>query len=224
MSFDREIFFIRETNLADALGLNYEYKFEEFLEIIDYLVEYGENNIRLKEWVHFIVERRVNNQPIRVFSMEGALAATKYFDLEQIITKGSVKNVLNFIEEYRINKIDAEVCKAIGNNSSSLVLRYGRHWLSQKDVVNIFKTNYKRLKTALHNIQNSELPMQRDVDFCDYESTRFFSLSGLEKISQELSIKLRNEERREYCERVNEVAPPTIEGLAGCISVLQKYC
>jgi hypothetical protein len=47
-----------------------------------------------------------------------------------------------------------------------------------------------------------------------YESIFFFSLSGLEKLSIELSVSLRSEERREYCKRVAEVAPPVLEFLA----------
>ncbi|MDT9237318.1 MAG: hypothetical protein P5685_00190 [Limnospira sp. PMC 1261.20] len=56
--------------------------------------------------------------------------------------------------------------------------------------------------------------MRINIDFEDYDGLRFFSLSGLEKLSIELSLKLRSEERRDYCKRVREVAPPVLKFLA----------
>jgi len=47
-----------------------------------------------------------------------------------------------------------------------------------------------------------------------YGDTNFFSLSGLAKLSIELSLKLRSEERRDYCGRVTEVAPPVLKFLS----------
>ncbi|WP_242541420.1 hypothetical protein [Phormidium pseudopriestleyi] len=50
----------------------------------------------------------------------------------------------------------------------------------------------------------------------------FFSLSGLEKLSIELSLNLRSEQRRAYCRRVSEVAPPVLEFLAIAPSPTQE--
>ncbi|MDT9176135.1 MAG: hypothetical protein P5702_00555 [Limnospira sp. PMC 1291.21] len=75
-------------------------------------------------------------------------------------------------------------------------------------------TTSSRLIRAFGDIQRSDFPMRINIDFEDYDGLRFFSLSGLEKLSIELSLKLRSEERRDYCKRVREVAPPVLKFLA----------
>lgn len=213
MPFDREVFYIEERNLADALDLNPQ----GLDEIIDFLQASTDESIRLKEWLHFVVQNYVNKQqPIRIFSREGALAIASYLDLRGNATQISLKRVMvmALLDKYTTNKRDAKIRRILYNNSSSLAFRNQRHWLNQADVVRIFMTTSSRLNQAFRDIQRSDSPMRMNIDFENYEGMRFFSLSGLEKISKELSLKLRSEERRAYCNRVSEVAPPVVKFLA----------
>lgn len=213
MPFAREVFYIEEGKLAEALDLEQR----EFDEIASFLEKSTDEDIRLKEWLHFVVQGYVNKQPIRIFSREGAIALASYLDSHGETTKisvTSVTRVFSLFERYRITKIDGRILRLVYENSSSLVLKNSRHWLSREDVAHIFLTSILRLNQAFKDIQKSDFPMRIGLDFENYEDTTFFSLSGLEKLSMELSLKLRSEERREYCSRVREVAPPVLEFLS----------
>lgn len=211
MPFDREVFYIEEGSLAEALDLGQR----GFDEMVNSLEASLDENIRLKEWLHFVVQGYINKQqPVRIFSREGAIAVASYLDLYGETTKPPLERVISLLEQYRINQIDGRVRQTVYENSSSLVLRNQRHWLSRVDVVRIFITSLPRLNKAFQDIQRSDFPMRISVDFENYEDTTFFSLSGLEKLSIELSLTLRSEERRDYCRRVREVAPPVLEFLS----------
>jgi hypothetical protein len=211
MPFDRKVFYIEEGKLAEAFDLEQR----EFDEIVSSLETSTDEDIRLKEWLHFVVQGYVNKQqPIRIFSREGAIAIASYLDSYGETTKISITRVFLLFERYRITKIDGRILRSVYENSSSLVLRNSRHWLSRVDVARIFLTSIPRLNKALKDIQKSDFPMRIGLDFENYGDTTFFSLSGLEKLSMELSLKLRSEERREYCSRVREVAPPVLEFLS----------
>ncbi|MDY7051130.1 hypothetical protein [Limnospira fusiformis] len=212
MPFDKEVFYIEEIKLAEALGLNQQ----ELDEIVDSLQASADESIQLKEWLHFVIQNYVTQQqPIRIFSREGALAIANYLDLRGDATKISPNGVIALLEQYNLNKIDAKIRRAVYENSSSLVSKNQRHWLSRKDVVKIFMTTSTQLRRAFGNIQRSDFPMEKNIDFAENDDgLTLFSLSGLEKLSIELSLKLRSKERRDYCKRVREVAPPVLKFLA----------
>ena len=218
MSFDREIFYIEESSLAKAFGLDQR----RFDEIVEFLESSSDENIRLKEWVHFIIQGYINKQyAIRIFSREGVISVASYLDINGVVNETILNTVFALLKRYHINQIDARVRRTVYENSSSLALRRQRHWLSHEDVVKIFKTSTSRLNAAFQSIQKSDNPMIIDEDFENWEQV-YFSLSGLEKLSVELSISLRSEERREYCERVREVAPPVIQFIALAPSPSEK--
>lgn len=211
MSFDREFFYIEEEKLSQALELT-QRKFDEKCE---QLIDSSDDSIRLQEWVHYIIQGTVNKQIIRIFSREGAIAIADYLDREGKVNKNALNQVFALFEEYRIDQIDSIVRRSVYENSSSLVVKRQRHWLNIEDVVNIFKSTKSRLRKAFDSIQVSDDPMIINVDFENIDIDQvYFSLSGLEKLSVELSLNLRSQERREYCMRVKEIAPPVVEFLA----------
>ncbi len=214
MSFDRKNFYIEEHSLATAFGLEQR----NFDNIVNSLEASSDENIRLKECLHFVVQAYINKQyPIRIFSREGAIAIASYLDLNGLrgeVTEFTLNTLFALLERYRINQIDREVRQAVYENSSSLTLSNQRHWLSREDVVKVFKTNGSKLDKAFQSIQRCDSPMRINEDFESRESSYYFSLSGLEKLSMELSISLQSEQRREYCERVREVVPPVLTFLA----------
>ncbi len=208
MIFDREVFYIEEGRLAEALGLEQKY----FDERVEFLESSFNEDILIKEWVHFVI---INKKLlVRIFSREGAIAVANYLDTCGEVTDTALNKVFALLEEYRVNQIDTNVLQTVYENYSSLTLKNQRHWLNRDDVVKIFKTNSSRLDVAFQSIQRSDNPMKIDEDFENQERGYYFSLSGLEKLSLEMSVNLRSEERREYCRRVREVAPPTLKHLA----------
>ncbi|MBE9233150.1 hypothetical protein IQ231_16075 [Cuspidothrix issatschenkoi LEGE 03284] len=165
MSFDREIFYIEEEKLSQALELT-QRKFDEKCE---QLIDSSDDRIRLQEWVHYIIQGTVNKQIIRIFSREGAIAIAKYLDMEGKVNTNSLNKVFSLFEEYRINQIDTIVRRSVYENSSSLVVKRQRHWLNIEDVVNIFKSNKYRIREAFNSIQVSDDPMIINVDFENIE-------------------------------------------------------
>ncbi|MEM9541876.1 MAG: hypothetical protein AAGA60_20565 [Cyanobacteria bacterium P01_E01_bin.42] len=211
MTFDREIFYIEENKLAEA----FERSQKEFDELVDFLISSSEEKNYLREWIHFVVQGYINKQQaIRIFSREGAIAIANYIDLQGEATDTALHTVFALLDRYRLDRIDNNIRRSVYENSSSLTFKNQRHWLDRQDIVKIFKTTRSRLDEAFRNIQRSEYAMKITEDFDNREETDYFSLSGLEKLSVELSISLRSQERQEYCNRVREVAPPVIEFLA----------
>lgn len=208
MIFDREIFYIDEGKLADAFNLE-----QRSFDALVAALELVSDDEQLKESVHFVVQGYIRNQPIRIFSREGAIAIANFLDLRGEATEDSLNQVFALLEQYRLDQIDGKIRRTVYENCSSLLLRNQRHWLSREDVIKILSTNRNTLDRAFQTIQRSDNPMQIDADF-ENQQEFYFSLSGLEKLSIGLSINLRSKERREYCERVRQVAPPVLEFLA----------
>lgn len=207
MVFSRENFYIEEEKLVKALELT----LKEFDDFVDVLISVERT---LHESVHFIVQYHIAKKPMKLFSREGAIAITRSLEKEGIVNDATIESVLRLVEQYRIEQIDTKVRHSIYEHSSSLLVKNQRHWLSYQDVVKIFRTKVSRLTSAMDSIRRSDNPMIFDEDTTQIEGVPHFSLSGLEKLSIELSLSLRSQERREYCERVREVAPPVLEFLA----------
>lgn len=210
MALQRDIFYIEEQKLAQALGL----KLKKFDDFVEKLLQSNSEEPIIQESVHFIIQNYIAKQPIRIFSREGALAITRSLEEEGIVNDATLKSILALIEQYRIEQIDTKVRRSIYTNSSSLRLKNQRHWLSLQDVVKIFQTNVKRIDLAMDSIKRSANPIILDEDITKIEQVTYFSLPGLEKLSIELSLTLRSQERRLYCERVGEVARPVLKYLA----------
>ena len=207
MVIERDIFYIEEKKLVEALELT----LKEFDDFVERLISV---DLILQESLHFIVQNYIAEKPIRLFSREGAIAITRSLEKEGIVNDATIESVLILVEQYRIEQIDNKVRRSIYEHSSSLLVKNQRHWLSYRDVVKIFRTNEDRLAEAWASITRSDNPMILHEDVTKIVGVLHFSLSGLEKLSIELSLTLRSPERREYCERVREVAPPVLEYLA----------
>jgi hypothetical protein len=216
MMVRREVFFIKETKLADAL----EIELTRFDEIVSLLESSLDSQLQLKESLHFVYRNK--SLKIRIFSQEGAFAIANYLDIHGEASEMSLCKVLKLVEQYRINIIHTRIRQAIYANSSSLVLKGQRHWLNFEDVIGIFRTTQTKLEQVFENIQRTDNPMKVGEDFEDIEQALFFSFSGLEKFSIELAASLHSKIRREYCKRVPLVAPPVLEYLALAPSPSEK--
>ncbi len=203
---DQKIFYLTDKSLAETFNLT----ITDFLNIVEKLINSSDPTFKIKEYIHFIIQGKSKGQNVINFSREGAIAVAKYFDEQHKLDNCSYHQVLALIEDYRINKIDRKITFIIYENSSSLIRLKQRHWLNFDDVSKIFQTTKFRLQKAFEDIEEMKL----EEDFIEYQEQLYFSLSGLYKISLELSLSLRSQERREYCDRVREIAPPVVKFLA----------
>jgi hypothetical protein len=126
MPFDRKIFYIEEDSLAESLELEKR----EFNETINFLETTLDENTKLKEWLHFVIQGYVRRkQPVKIFSRERAIAVANYLDLQGRTIRTSLEKVIMLLEHYRIDQLDVKVRRTVYENSSSLVLKNQRHWL-----------------------------------------------------------------------------------------------
>lgn len=184
-------FTIKEGDLATAL----EISLERLDEVIAFFDSDPDDEWELRENDHFIYTNKVWGN--RIFSTQGAFAIAKYLDSHQ--PQSIWDKIKEFVTRHREKIRNAFIKKAVIENSSSLVLRNGRHFLSKRDTVAILSTSYARLNKAFDDIRRSESPLQVYIDFDEVEGVRYYSLSGFYRLSQNLSQTLTNADRRAWC-------------------------
>jgi len=209
MANSREYFFIREDQILDGLNLE-KTQLDSILNTIAKSEEF-----LWEENVHF---RYVNKaQKIGEFARVALIVIADYYESQQQLdqAKKVVKWLENLITQEEKKLIDSEIAalaiKVVKNNSTKILVRRNRHWLNYRDVKTILKTTFKRLNKAFEDIARSDLPLIIEEDFEDIEDERYYSYSGLERISRELSQKLTDKYRRLYASRVSEIAPSVID-------------
>lgn len=194
MSKKKPEFTIREKELAEALKITPE----RLDEIIAFFDSDPNDEWYLRENDHFIYLNQ--SWKNRLFSEHGAFAIAKYMDTIDTIEKISIwGHIIKFITRHQERLRNAFIRQKIHDNSSSRTIRNNRQFLSKKDIVKILCTSTSRLNTAFRDIQKSDNPMVIDEDFDDIEGARYYSLSGFEKLSNELATKLKDKDRREWC-------------------------
>ena len=74
-------------------------------------------------------------------------------------------------------------------------------------------TSHARINRAFEDLRTSDMSVQIDEDFSDWENKRFFSLKGFERISYLLGTELTSKDRRAWCAETAVVAPGIIKKL-----------
>jgi 5-methylcytosine-specific restriction endonuclease McrA len=185
MSKKKPEFTIREKELAEALKITPE----RLDEIIAFFDSDPNDEWYLRENDHFIYLNQ--SWKNRLFSEHGAFAIAKYMD--------TIEETSKIIARRKQLIRDKLIQQKVHDNSTSLTIRNNRQFLSKKNIVKILCTSTSRLNTAFRDIQKSDNPMVIYEDFDDIEGARYYSLSGLEKLSKELATKLKDKDRREWC-------------------------
>lgn len=188
-------FTIKEEELAKALEISVE-KLDQVIEFFD---DDPDDKWELKEHDHFVYSSQVWKN--RIFSAQGAFAIAKYLDTHQ--KKSIWDKIREFVTHHRERIRNAFVQRTVHENSSSLTLRNGRHFLSKKDTVAILNTSYARLNRSFEALRRSEVPLQINVDFEDIDGIRYYSLSGFYRLSQNLAQTLTSKDRREWCKAID---------------------
>jgi hypothetical protein len=199
-------FTIRESELAKTL----EITVEKLDEIILFFDSDSKDQWELKENDHFIFLNKNMNE--RLFSEQGAYAIAKYIDENQ--PQSIWARIIEFVTKHKEKIRNAFVNQKIQENCSSLTTRGNRHFLSKKDVVNIFCTNYARINKAFEEIKSSDNPLIIYEDFDDIDGVRYYSFSGVSRLSLHLANKLTVKDRRGWCTAVDVVGKKTFKLLA----------
>ncbi|MBD2099003.1 hypothetical protein H6F90_28475 [Trichocoleus sp. FACHB-591] len=201
-------FTIRGAELASALEIDPK----ELDKVITFFDSDPNDQWELRENDHFIYLNKSLQE--RLFSEQGAYAIAKYMD--EKATKSIWARITEFITRHKEKIRNAFISRKIQENCSSLTVRNNRHFLSNKDVINILGTSPARLNKAFDEIRRSDDPMKIHEDFDDFDekehkSPRYYSLSGFYKLSQHLSKQLTAKDRRGWCAAIEVVGKKTFK-------------
>ncbi len=214
MSRKTSKFTIKEADLAEAL----EVTPQRLDEIIDFFNSDPNDEWDLIENDHFMyISERWKS---RIFSSHGAFAIAKYLDAHE--KKSLWDKIVEFVTHHREKIRNAFVHKKVCENSSSLTCRNGGYFLSKKDTVAILSTSYARLNKSFEDLKRSERPLEIFVDFDDIDGTRYYSLSGFYRLSQDLSQRLTSKDRRAWCEAVDVAGRKALKAIAAEVESRQQ--
>lgn len=145
---------------------------------------------------------------LREYTFTGAYTIARYLEASR---KQSVWDVLKewFLHTKR-NIRRAFVRKKILDNSSSLVKRNNRFFLSKADVIAIFGTNSSYLSKMAEAAQRDERPLIDGEDYDYFEEKLHYSLNGVMKLATQFSTALTRKNRREWCGDVGEEVHPFV--------------
>jgi hypothetical protein len=196
-------FTIRESELATTLEITRD----ELDKIVIFFDADPNDRWELKENDHFIYLNKILKE--RLFSEQGAYAIAKYIDETQ--PQSVWARIKEFITKHQEKIRNGFINQKILDNCSSLTLRNNRHFLSKKDVVSIFCTSHLRVNTAFEEIKISDSPLILSEDFDDVDGVRYYSFSGLNKLSRHLAKALTVKDRRSWCEAIEVVGKKTFK-------------
>lgn len=207
-------FTIRTPELAEYLGITEE----KLKETINFFDSDPNDQWELKENFHFTYLNQVWHE--RLFSVQGAYAIAKYIDETQ--PQGLWERFKEFITRHKEKLRNAFINRKIQENCSSLILKRDRYFLSKKDIVSIFCTSHARINTAFREIETSRNPLVIYEDFDDIDGQKYYSFSGIDKLSRHFAKALTVEDRRAWCEAVESVSKKSFKLITDAEAAKQK--
>ncbi|UIE36109.1 hypothetical protein [Leptodesmis sichuanensis] len=212
--------YITSKRLAEVLKITPE-KLEEIENHFDAIVDDEWELTQGKDY-------KVVNQAtgLREYTSSGAYAIAEY--LEKTRQAGE-KGLLGIIKKlFRLLKEDirkAFVKGKILNNCSSLVKRKDYFFISEPDAIAILGTNKAYFRKIGELAQKSDKTfLLKDTDYADFiqEGIRFYSLSGVEKLSQVMAQHHSKRNRRDWCSDVGKVIQPQVNDIVDQIIKREK--
>jgi hypothetical protein len=181
----------------------------ELDEIVVHFDSDPDDQWELVEGEHFIFVNKGLGE--RAFSLRGAHAIAEYI---RAAKPGSFwENFLEFVTRHKTRIRESLVATHIVQNSSSLILRSKRHFLSKPDTTKILGTSPARLNRSFQEMQAASM-MRQGVDFLDEDGKRFYSIRGVSRLAEDLGNKLTSKERQLWCQAVKITGNKTITMLA----------
>lgn len=195
--------------LDEELARAFKIPINQLIEITNNLV--SKQIIKVND--HFIYCNKQWN--VFFFSRQGAFALANYLDEPDMSNIWT--SFIQFIEQKSIDLVKIKVTITIYEHSGNLLLCNNRHFLRKRDVARILCTNVQRLDKAFFDLRDSYESLEPEIDFFDFQhpgfmnSERYYSFSGLEKLSRKLALDLTDKKRRTWCQEVANLAPDILE-------------
>ena len=158
---------------------------------------------------------------LREYTESGAYAIARY--LEATKKPGFWDLLSEWIFHTKAKIRQSFIRRKILENSSSLVKRNNRFWISRSDAIAIFGTRSDYLTKMAEHTQKTKFPLIKGQDSENFiDDGLYFSLEGISKLSQAFHECQTKKNRKEECKEVGEVIKPQVEDIVEQIRKREK--
>jgi 5-methylcytosine-specific restriction endonuclease McrA len=159
----------------------------------------------------------VSGKGLREYTQSGAYTIARYLEATQ---KQSFFQKIKEMVLHTKQKIrQAFIADHIIENCASLMKQNNQFFISQPDVVKMFKTRGDYLKKMLEVAQRQEQPLLKGQDYIEILDGGgfYFSLAGINKLAKALDQSQTNKNRQAWCKDVGEVIAPRVNDIVNQI-------
>ena len=159
---------------------------------------------------------------LREYTSSGAYTIAGYLEATQKQTLW--QSLTEWFTHTKKHVRRAFVKEHILDNSSSLVKRNGKFFVSESDLVAIFKTRSDYLRKMAEHAKKAQSPLIKGDDYEIFVDAGglYYSLAGIDKISRSFKECQSKKNRQEWCGDVGEVVSPQIDDIVAEIQNREK--
>ncbi|MBP0021953.1 MAG: hypothetical protein J7647_30900 [Cyanobacteria bacterium SBLK] len=203
----KERFTVRDEELAGWLSIT----IDRLNEIVDFFDSDPDDEWDLVERTDYRFFNKA--EKIRIFSVHGALKIAHYLDQQK---RGLWYDIVEFLTRHD-KRLRRSLARKLINeelgDEDKLMLVGGRSMMHKQSLRRILETSGGRLNKSIKDVQRSQRPMEKRVDFDEVEGELWFAGSGAEKIAKNLGENLTNKGRRKMCLEIGHQIEPTVKML-----------
>ena len=157
--------------------------------------------------------RVVQANGLREYTQSGAYTIARYLETTQ--KRSFLQKIKDMILHTKQKIRQAFISDHIIENCSSLMKRNEQFFISQADVVKMFKTKAPYLRKMLEVAQREEQPLIQGQDYTELldGGGYYFSLSGIRKLSVAMKASQTKQNRRDWCSDIGEVIAPKVNDI-----------
>jgi hypothetical protein len=157
--------------------------------------------------------RVVQANGLREYSQSGAYTIARYLETTQ--KRSFIQRIKDMILQTKQKIRQAFIGDHILENCSSLMKRNEQFFISQTDVVKIFKTTSVYLKKMLEFAKRQDKPLIQGQDYIEIldGGGYYFSLSGISKLSAAMEANQTKKNRKDWCSDIGEVIAPKVNDI-----------
>jgi hypothetical protein len=154
---------------------------------------------------------------LREYTQSGAYTIARYLEVTQ--KQSFFQKIKELILHTKQKVRQAFIGEHIINNCASLMKRNDQFFISQSDVVKIFKTRNDYLKKMLEVAKYQEQPLIKDQDYIELldGGGYYFSPPGISKLALAMKQSQTKKNRRDWCEDVGAIIMPKVKSVVNHI-------
>ncbi len=166
--------------------------------------------------------RVVHSNGLREYTESGAYTIARYLEVNK------KKTLWDILDEWFLHTKEkirqGFVRQKILANSSSLMKRNNRFWVSKKDAIAIFGTKSDYLSKMAEHAKQKEYALIKGEDFEDFldEGGLYYSSEGMGKLSIAFAECLTKKNRQAECRDVGKVIQPQVDDIVRLIEKREK--